>query len=89
MVDFRKYSTAFSEITNQQSDFGGNYVARNPNVYTADSHGTLVLSTMGGYKENSLVGTAPDASYYLFITEDVASENPVEESLWVEAAESR
>jgi hypothetical protein len=42
---------------------------------------------MGGYKENSLVGTAPDASYYLFITEDVASENPVEESLWVEAAE--
>jgi hypothetical protein len=56
-------------------------------VYTADSHGTLVLSTMGGYKENSLVGTAPDASYYLFITEDVASENPVEESLWVEAAE--
>jgi subtilisin family serine protease len=64
---------------------GYNYVE--PNVYTADSHGTLVLSTMGGYKENSLVGTAPDASYYLFITEDVASENPVEESLWVEAAE--
>jgi hypothetical protein len=29
-----------------------------------------VLSTMGGYKENSLVGTAPDASYYLFVTED-------------------
>ena len=66
---------------------GYNYVARNSNVYTADSHGTLVLSTMGGYKENSLVGTAPDASYYLFITEDTASENPVEESLWVEAAE--
>jgi hypothetical protein len=34
-----------------------------------------------------LVGTAPDASYYLFITEDSSSENPVEESLWVEAAE--
>jgi subtilisin family serine protease len=33
------------------------------------------------------VGTAPDASYYLFITEDDTSENPVEESLWVEAAE--
>jgi hypothetical protein len=41
---------------------------------------------MGGYTEGKLVGTAPDASYYLFITEDV-SENPVEESLWVEAAE--
>lgn len=73
--------------TNNQILGGYNYVARNPNIYTADSHGTLVLSTMGGYKENSLVGTAPDASYYLFITEDTASENPVEESLWVEAAE--
>jgi hypothetical protein len=36
--------------------------------------------------KTKLVGTAPDASY-LFITEDVRSENPVEESLWVEAAE--
>jgi hypothetical protein len=39
---------------------------------------------MGGYKDAELVGTAPDASYYLFITEDSSSENPVEESLWVE-----
>jgi hypothetical protein len=31
-------------------------------------------------KENSLVGTAPDASYYLFITEDDTSENPVEKN---------
>jgi hypothetical protein len=46
-----------------------------------------VLSLMGGYVDNALVGTAPDASYYLFITEDGASENPVEESNWVEAAE--
>jgi hypothetical protein len=37
---------------------------------------------MGGYTEGKLVGTAPDASYYLFITEDVRSENPVEE-LWL------
>ena len=34
-----------------------------------------------------MVGTAPDASYYLFITEDDTTENPVEESHWVEAAE--
>lgn len=66
---------------------GYNYVGQSTNVYTGGTHGTLVLSTMGGYVENSLVGTAPDASYYLFITEDVASENPVEESYWVEAAE--
>jgi subtilisin family serine protease len=47
----------------------------------------MVLSTMGGYVENQLIGTAPDAKYYLFVTEDVAAENPVEESYWVEAAE--
>jgi subtilisin family serine protease len=47
----------------------------------------MVLSTMGGYVDGELVGTAPDAKYYLFITEDVNSENPVEESNWVEAAE--
>lgn len=67
---------------------GYNFVSRNNNLYSADSHGTLVLSTMGGYTENQLIGTAPDASYYLYVTEDVLSENPVEESLWVEAAET-
>ena len=67
---------------------GYNYVNRNTNIYALNRHGTLVLSTMGGYVENQLIGTAPDASYYLFITEDAASENPVEESYWVEAAEA-
>lgn len=66
---------------------GYNFVARSDDFYTGNNHGTLVLSTMGGYVENQLVGTAPDAAYYLFITEDVSDENPVEESLWVEAAE--
>ncbi|QDO94100.1 S8 family serine peptidase [Formosa sediminum] len=65
------------------------FVARETDVYdnTKDEHGTLVLSTMAGYIENTFVGTAPDASYYLFITEDTNAENPLEESLWVEAAE--
>jgi hypothetical protein len=66
---------------------GYDFVNKNTNFYTGDSHGTMVLSTMGGYVNNQLVGTAPDAQYYLYITEDVNSENPVEESNWVEAAE--
>jgi hypothetical protein len=53
-------------------------------LHVSDS-GTSVLSTMEA--ETKLVGTAPDVFYYLFITEDVRSENPVEESLWVEQAE--
>ncbi|KQO22379.1 peptidase S8 [Flavobacterium sp. Leaf82] len=74
-------------IDNNQILGGYDFVNRNENFYTGDSHGTMVLSTMGGYKENALVGTAPDASYYLFITEYSPTENPVEESYWVEAAE--
>jgi len=74
-------------IDNNQILGGYDFVNRNENFYTGDDHGTMVLSTMGGYKENALVGTAPDASYYLFITEYDPTENPVEESYWVEAAE--
>lgn len=78
----------FKRLRDNNLILGGyDYVSRSTNFYAGDDHGTLVLSTMGGYTENSLVGTAPDASYYLFITENDASENPVEESYWVEAAE--
>jgi len=79
----------FERLRNNNQILGGyNFVDRNEDFYSRGSHGTLVLSTMGGFRENQLVGTAPDASYYLFITEDVGSENPVEESYWVEAAET-
>ena len=78
----------FQRLRDNNQILGGyNFVDRTDNFYTGNSHGTLVLSTMGGYVENELVGTAPNAAYYLFMTEDAASENPVEESYWVEAAE--
>jgi subtilisin family serine protease len=78
----------FQRLRDNNKILGGyDFVNRNTDFYSGSSHGTLVLSSMGGYKEFSLVGTAPDAAYYLFITEDVGSENPIEESLWVEAAE--
>lgn len=74
-------------ITNNRILGGYNYVDGNDNFYTGGTHGTKVLSTLGGFVDGSLIGSAPDASYYLFITEDVTVENPVEESYWVEAAE--
>ncbi|MGO4770309.1 S8 family serine peptidase [Flavobacterium sp. W22_SRS_FK3] len=78
----------FQRLRDNNLILGGyDFVSRNANFYTGGSHGTSVLSTMGGYKENALIGTAPDASYYLFRTEIDADENPLEESLWVEAAE--
>ena len=50
-------------------------------------HGTYVLSTMGGYLQDSLVGTAPDAHYFLFRTEDGSTEYLIEEDNWVAAIE--
>ncbi len=80
--------SVFQNIRDNNQILGGyNYVDRNTDFYQGNNHGTSVLSTMAGFIDNQLIGTAPDASYYLFITEDVATETPLEESLWVEAAE--
>ena len=73
---------------NDQIKGGYNYVSGSDNFYSGGNHGTIVLSTMGAFIEGQFAGTAPDASYYLFVTEDVSGENPVEESYWVEAAEA-
>ena len=78
----------FNRFFNHGQFLGGyNYVAGNTDVFSTHFHGTMTLSCMTGYVDGQLVGTAPDAQYYLFITEDVGGENPVEESYWVEAAE--
>jgi serine protease AprX len=78
----------FQRLMTNGSILGGyDFVNQSNNFYSGDTHGTAVLSLMGGFVEGQLIGTAPDAHYYLYITEDDASENPVEESNWVEAAE--
>ncbi|CAL2082159.1 Probable S8 subtilisin family serine endopeptidase precursor containing a type A C-terminal secretion signal [Tenacibaculum sp. 190524A02b] len=79
---------AFKRLRDNNQILGGyDFVNRSDNFYSGHNHGTNVLSDIGGYLENEFVGTAPDASFYLFTTEDVSSEGPIEESLWVEAAE--
>ena len=54
---------------------------------TIHQHGMMVLSTMGGNLPGAIVGTAPDASYYLIRTEDADAEYIMEEYFWVEGAE--
>lgn len=63
------------------------FVEDEVDVYDDDAHGTRVLSTMAAYKSSQLIGTAFDANYYLYVTEDVTSESPVEEFNWLVAAE--
>ncbi|WP_456424444.1 S8 family serine peptidase [Lutibacter sp.] len=79
---------AFKRIRDNNQILGGyDFVNRNDNFYTGHYHGMSVLSTIAGYIDNEFIGTAPDAKFYLFISEDYLNETPLEESLWVEAAE--
>lgn len=50
-------------------------------------HGTKVLSAMAARAPEVMIGTAPDATYWLLRSEDNASEQPVEEDYWTMAAE--
>lgn len=51
------------------------------------SHGTMTLSTIGGFYEGELIGPAYGASYLLAKTENTDSETQVEEDNWVAGAE--
>lgn len=80
--------SAFQRIRDNNQILGGyDFVNRNTNFYAGNSHGMSVLSTIAAYIDSQFIGTAPDADFYLFITEDNTKETPLEESLWVEAAE--
>jgi serine protease AprX len=63
------------------------FVANNAEVNEDHPHGMNCFSIMAANEPGKLVGTAPKASYYLYRTEDVFSETPVEEHNWVVAAE--
>lgn len=52
-----------------------------------DSHGTLVLSILGGFWQGQLIGVAPRASYVLAKTEDIARERHLEEDAYAAAVE--
>lgn len=80
--------TCFDSLYHNNRIIGSwDFVSHDENVYDNDPHGMAVLSTMGGNLPGELVGTAPKASYYLFRTEDVDSEYPIEEENWIAAAE--
>lgn len=63
------------------------FVAGDSSVYEDNTHGSMVLSCMGGNLPGQLVGTAPDASYWLLRSEEAATEYLVEEYYWAAAAE--
>ena len=63
------------------------FVHRIDDFYNTGSHGMSVLTCMGGNVPGMLVGTAPEASFWLLLSEDGGSEQLVEEDNWAAAIE--
>lgn len=81
---------AFSDIVSEGRLLGTyDFAERQTNVDGTGSHGAQTFSDIGAFLDGGekFVGTAPDASFYLFRTEFAPTENPVEEAWWVEALE--
>lgn len=52
-----------------------------------DAHGTLTMSTLGGYKPGQLIGPAFDAEFILGKTEYIPTETRIEEDNWAAGIE--
>ncbi len=78
----------FDSVRNNGQILGTwDFVANNSSVNEDDSHGMRCFSTIAANIPGTFTGTAPAASFYLYRTEDVFSEYPVEEQNWAAAAE--
>lgn len=82
--------SAFKRLRdNGQIKGGYNFINKSTDIYNTslNTHGTICMGTIGGYLDTEFVGTAPDADFYLYASEDGGNEIPEEELYWIEAAE--
>ncbi|HLF47088.1 MAG TPA: S8 family serine peptidase [Chitinophagaceae bacterium] len=87
---FASYKTnpAFDSIRLNGQVLGEwNFVTNIQNTDASSGHGMNCLSIMAANRPGIMVGTSPKSKYWLFITEDVFSEYPIEEVNWAAAAE--
>jgi serine protease AprX len=87
---FATYKTnpAFDSIRINNQILGEwNFVNNIQNTDGYSGHGMNCLSTIAANRPGIMVGTAPHAKFWLFLTEDVFSEYPIEEVNWTAAAE--
>lgn len=63
------------------------FVNPSSDIFAESSHGLMVLSCIGTNQPNALVGTAPEASFWLLRSEDEYSEHLVEQDYWCAAVE--
>ena len=78
----------FDSIRNNGQVLGTwDFVAGNASVDEDHPHGMNCLSTIAANMPGVFMGTAPKASFYLYRTEDAATEYPIEEQNWVAGME--
>jgi subtilisin family serine protease len=81
-------SPAFDSVRLNNKVLGTwDFVKNEASVNEDHPHGMYCFSIMASNRPGVLVGTAPKANYYLFRTEEAATEYPVEEQNWAVAAE--
>jgi subtilisin family serine protease len=74
--------SAFARIRNNNQIKGGyNFVNKSTDIYNTslNNHGTNCLGIIAGYIDGIFVGSAPDADFYLYASENSALEIPEEE----------
>lgn len=64
------------------------FVAREKSVTEDHPHGMACFSIIAANIPGEFTGSAPHANFYLFRTEEAATEYPIEEHNWVAAAEA-
>ena len=82
--------SVYARIRNNGQIKGGyNFINKSTDIYNTslNNHGSYCLGTIAAYVENQFVGSAPDADFYLYASEDAANEIPEELIYWTEAAE--
>ncbi len=83
-----KTNTAFDSIRINKQVLGErDFVAFDNSVNEDNLHGANCLSTMAANWPGKLVGTSPQASYWLIRTENSTGEYPIEEHNWAVGAE--
>lgn len=85
--NYLSVSSLDSVRTNGQIKGVYDFVAKDSSVNEDNAHGMECFSTIAANLPGQFVGTAPGANFYLFRTEDAATEFPIEEHNWVCGAE--
>ncbi len=79
---------AFDSININRQILGTwDFITNNAIVEDDNAHGMQCFSVIAGNIPGTFIGTAPKAGFYLFRTENVSSEYPIEEHDWVCGAE--